>query len=122
MDVLTAGKATRREPACQDALGRISPWLGLVDHIGGSGDETVVRFSLVAARQNAWRVATRLAPLSGSSLGAEIAAVDRSAAHIARVVANPGFLASAVLGVVRLREESDPATVIKVLATIQPSS
>lgn len=107
--------------ACQDALGQVSPWLRLVDHIGGASDETVVRFSLVAARRNAWRVATRLAPLSGSSLEREIASVDRSTAQIARVVTNPGFLASAVLGVVRLREESDPATIIRVLATIQPS-
>jgi hypothetical protein len=38
------------------------------------------------------------------------------------VVAHPGFLASAILGVVRLREESDPATIIAVLATIQPST
>jgi hypothetical protein len=108
--------------ACQDALAQISPLLRLVDRVGGAGDETVIRFSLVAARRNAWRVAARLAPLSGSSLEAEIAAVDRSAAQIARRVANPGIAASAVLGVVRLREASDPATVIRVLATIQPAA
>lgn len=108
--------------ACQDALGHVSPWLQLVDHIGGASDETVVRFSLVAARQNAWRVATRLAPLSGPTLAGEIAAVDRSATQIARAVTNPGFLASVVLGVVRLREESDPRAVIAALAAIEPSS
>ena len=31
---------------CQNALGEVSPWLGLVDRIGGSGDEAVIRFSL----------------------------------------------------------------------------
>ena len=47
--------------ACQGALGKVSPWLGLVDRIGGSGDETMIRFSLVLARRQAWSAAVRLA-------------------------------------------------------------
>jgi len=39
---------------CQQALDSVSPWMGLVDRIGRSGDETMVRFSLVVARRQAW--------------------------------------------------------------------
>ena len=49
---------------CQQALNEVSPWLDLVDHIGGGGDEIVIRFSLIVARRQAWSTATRLAALS----------------------------------------------------------
>ena len=42
---------------CQGALDEVSPWLGLADRVGGRGDEAVIRFSLVAARRQAWSVA-----------------------------------------------------------------
>src|SRR5687768_2878224 len=62
--------------ACQRVLGDISPWFGLVDRIGGSGDETLIRFSLRAARRQAWAVAVRLAPLSGPARAAAITECD----------------------------------------------
>ncbi len=54
---------------CQGALGDVSPWMGLADRVGGGGDETMIRFSLVAARRQAWSVATRLAPLGPERAG-----------------------------------------------------
>ena len=65
---------------CQGALGDVSPWLGLADRVGGGGDETMIRFSLVAARRQAWSVATRLAPLGRRASGRRrSAAVDAGA-------------------------------------------
>ena len=74
---------------CQAALGTVSPWLGLADRVGGGGDETVIRFSLVAARRQAWSVAVRLSPLAGAERERAIAAVDAATVGVARVVEHP---------------------------------
>jgi hypothetical protein len=105
---------------CQGALGEVSPWLGLADRIGGSGDETMIRFSLVAARRQAWTVAERLAPLTGAERERAIAAVDAAGSRIAGAVAHPGVPASAALLLVRLRERSRPADVMALLAAVRP--
>ncbi|MGI9052119.1 MAG: DUF5995 family protein [Ilumatobacteraceae bacterium] len=105
---------------CQQALGAVSPWLDLVDRIGGSGDETIIRFSLVAARRQAWSVAERLAPLSEPERGRQIAAVDANAARVARFVEHPGVHASALLFAVRIRERAEPAEVMRLLAGVRP--
>jgi hypothetical protein len=107
--------------ACQGALGEVSPWLGLVDRIGGRGDETIIRFSLVVARRQAWSAAQRFAALpAGPARDAEIAAVDHATAGVAYVVEHPGVVASTLLGVVRLRERTPVGDVIGLLAAVQP--
>jgi Family of unknown function (DUF5995) len=107
---------------CQAALGTVSPWLGLADRIGGAGDETLIRFSLAAARRQAWSVAVRLSPLSGAERDEAIAAVDAATVRIARVVEHPGILASALLLVVRIRERAKPREVMELLAAVRLSS
>src|SRR5207247_601584 len=69
---------------CQGALDEVSPWLGLADRIGGPGDETLIRFSLIAARRQAWSVATRLSGLTGAELDQAIRDVDATTALVAR--------------------------------------
>ncbi len=106
---------------CQGALDRVSPLLGLADRIGGSKDESMIRFSLVVARRQAWSVATRLAALPpGSVREAEIAAIDHATGGVAYVVAHPGVLPSALLAVVRLPERAAPGDVIRLLAAVRP--
>ena len=107
---------------CQAALGTVSPWLGLADRIGGAGDETLIRFSLAAARRQAWSVAVRLSSLSGAERDQAIAAVDASTVRIARVVEHPGILASALLLVVRIRERANPGKIMQLLAAVRVSS
>ncbi|MEJ7720567.1 MAG: DUF5995 family protein [Ilumatobacteraceae bacterium] len=80
---------------CQGALGTVSPWLDLIDRIGGEGDETLIRFSLVAARRQAWSVAVRLSTLTGDERDREIDAVDAATVWVALAVQNPGLPASA---------------------------
>lgn len=106
---------------CQAALGTVSPWLGLADRVGGGGDETLIRFSLVAARRQAWSVAVRLSTLAGTERDRAIAAVDGSAARVARVVEHPGIPASAVLLAVRARERAEPAEIMGLLAAVRPA-
>jgi len=108
--------------ACQGALDEVSPWMGLVDRIGGSGDETMIRFSLVIARRQAWSAATRFAALpAGPARDAEIAAVDRASAGVAHVVEHPGAVASAALAFVRLRERAPVGDVVRLLAAVRPA-
>lgn len=107
---------------CQQALDEVSPWLDLADRVGGSHDETMIRFSLVIARNQAWSAATRLAALSGDALDAEIAALDRATAGVAYVVEHPGFTATLLLAAVRARECAKPAEVMRLLAEVRPAT
>ena len=106
---------------CQGALGDVSPWLGLADRIGGGGDETMIRFSLTAARRQAWSVATRLAPLDPDARAAAVDAVDAGSVRIGTRVAHPGVAASTVLLLVRARERASPADVMRRLAAVHVS-
>jgi hypothetical protein len=45
-------------------IAEVSPWIGLLDRIGGRHDEVIVRFSIEVARTEAWRFAVELAPLA----------------------------------------------------------
>jgi uncharacterized protein DUF5995 len=105
---------------CQAALGKVSPWLDLVDRIGGHSDETLIRFSLVAARRQAWSVATRLSDVAESERPGAIADVDAATAGIGHRVRHPGLAASALLMLVRLRERARPAEVMRLLTAVRP--
>ena len=106
---------------CEAALGQVSPWIGLADHVGGGGDETLIRFSLVRARQQAWSTAVRLAGLEGEARRRAIVSVDTEATRIAHLVTHPGPAGSALLLLVRSRERTAPAEVMDVLANVRPS-
>lgn len=87
-------------------LGRISPWIGLLDAAGGITDDTLVRFSIEVARARAWQFATELAPLDRDAWGPPIDARDAAVARLGRTVLRPGLLSVPLLAV-RLRESDD---------------
>jgi hypothetical protein len=105
---------------CQGALDQVSPWLSLADRIGGPGDETVIRFSLTAARRQAWSVATQLSGLTGPGLDRAIAGVDARTALVAGAIAHPGLAASTALLAIRARERAQPAEVMRRLRAVRP--
>jgi hypothetical protein len=92
----------------------------LVDRIGGEGDETLIRFSLIAARRQAWSVAVRLSTLTGIERVRAIDAIDAATVGVARAVEHPGLPASALLLAVRAREHAEPADVMRLLAAVRP--
>ena len=101
---------------CQAAVTSVSPWLGLLDRLGGRTDSTVVRFSLVRAREAAWHTAQRLAPMSPPDRGAAITALDRDIRGLSRLVTHGPLLINLGAFVVRLRERSNVRQVIDALA------
>lgn len=48
----------------ESVVGDASPWIGLLERIGGRHDDEIVRFSIEMARTEAWRFAVELAPLA----------------------------------------------------------
>jgi uncharacterized protein DUF5995 len=105
---------------CQGALDQVSPWLSVADRIGGPGDETVIRFSLIAARRQAWSVATQLSGLRGQELDRATKGVDARTALVASAIAHPGLAASTVLLAVRARERAQPVEVMRLLRAVRP--
>jgi Family of unknown function (DUF5995) len=95
-------------------LVEVSPWIGLLDRIGGRHDEEVVRFSIEVARTEAWRFARELAPLDREHWAGPIRARDARVAHLARAILQPGWLAAGLL-VIRAREHNDVRHIIEVL-------
>ena len=62
----------------QERLGAVSPWMGLLDVIGGRTDEALVNFSMRHARDAAWGVAERFAATEAAGWpGAEIELDER---------------------------------------------
>ena len=74
----------------QQRIALVSPWMGILDRIGGRGDEAIVNFSLIKARDAAWAFAERLARAEGECRGREIARGDRFAGWLGRRVRRPG--------------------------------
>jgi hypothetical protein len=95
----------------------LSPWIDRLDHIDPRAGRVVANFSIDKARACSWRMAQRLAALSGAERDAAIREIDADVALLARAVERPiGFLINVNLILVRLRETWDARKVIEVLS------
>jgi Family of unknown function (DUF5995) len=99
-------------------LEQFSPLLHLVDGFGGTVDDAIVNFSLSAARDDAWLHAQVLAGLPGSFQATTIFVIDTKTALLARLVADPGRILTAVLDTVNLEESDDIPAIIQALNRI----
>ena len=99
----------------QREVDELSPWLGLLDRVGGRTDERIFEFSMKAARDEAWRSAQRLAALSGDDRSAAIAKLDGRVALLGRLVTSTPLLVGVAIWLIRRREERDPRVVIRAL-------
>ena len=97
-------------------VGEVSPWIALLDKIGGKVDQILIDFSMDAARDEAWDFAKRMAKLDPANWPAEIELRDAEATRRGRLLLNPGWLLSLGLLVIRLRESNDIKRVIQVLS------
>ena len=101
----------------QDKLTLVSPLMSRLDSAGGRSDEVVMNFSIKRAREAAWRVAERLAPLGSEAMQKEIGVLDGWVDVLAGVIEYPPDNTIRLARFfVRLTEMRDVAKVIDVLA------
>ena len=101
----------------QDTLTLVSPSMTLLDSAGGRTNEAVMNFSIKRAREAAWRVAERLAPLSPEEMHKEIEVLDRWVDVLAQVIQYPpGISIRLATFSVRITESRDAGKIIDVLA------
>jgi hypothetical protein len=96
-------------------LSRVWPRLSMLERFRGT-DGALVDFSMTRARDCAWNVARRLAPLDRTAQETEIALLDAEVAVLGRHVWRPGFGSLRLaLAWVRLEEPRTPAEVIEIM-------
>ena len=100
----------------------MSPWFGLIDHLGARNDEAVIRFSLRRARQQAWTLAERLVELPAEDRAAEIARVDGAGERVAQRILRPGAALGAGMLVVRIREPWQATAVLEAVTSAPAGS
>jgi hypothetical protein len=98
-------------------VGEVSPWINLLDHIGGRTEQAIIEFSMQKARDAAWGLAQTLAALSPEQWQPELDRRDREMTRLGRLVLNPGWLLNLGLLVIRLRESNDIPKIIQVVSS-----
>jgi hypothetical protein len=98
----------------QDRIRVVSPWMTVIDRVGGRDDERVVGFAIREARELSWKAAQILAN-AGPLFEREVLLHDRVVAGVAPRIHSPGPYLSSVLQVIRAREVSDIPRVISAL-------
>ena len=96
-------------------LAQIWPLAGFLDWIGGRKDEFLINFSLSRARDFAWKVAERLAPMDRAEQEGAISALDADVERIGWLVLRPGLKLRAVLTINRFGERGTISAIIEVL-------
>ncbi len=102
-------------PAVEAQLGRFSPFLGLLDQLGGRSEEEVLNFSLDLARIGAWNHAVVLAHLPPAFWPPALDTFDQKTTFLGKLVADPGGLAAKAVEIIRLTESLDVRSVIDAL-------
>lgn len=100
----------------ESELARIWPVLGLLDHTAGRTDEALINFNMQKARDHAWKVAEKLAPLEPAAQLPVINELDAEIALFGRVIRHPGFVVGAVNKIIRLGERGTIPQKIELLS------
>jgi hypothetical protein len=99
----------------QERIDQVSPWFGIIDHVGGRTDEQICAFAIKEARNLAWQTAEELAVAAPEKFEREIALHDQVVAELGRRIRSPGRLVGAALYLIRVRESNDVPAVIEAL-------
>ena len=102
-------------------VGKVSPWIGLIDRMAGVQYAAVNKIGISVARDLAWRSAVELAPLDELGRSSVIASLDRRAALVARTLTKPTAGLRVIARLIRARESDDVALVIGALAGTSPA-
>jgi hypothetical protein len=103
-------------PTVDGLIGELSPWVGVLDKIGGAPYATMNRVFIYFAREIAWTWAVELAMFDVRSRRSRIATRDAFASRISQLLATPPKLISMpILAPVRFREKKDVAENLRFL-------
>lgn len=100
----------------QERLGIVSPWLAVIDAVGGRTDEQIGAFAIGKARSLSWCAAEALAPLGPEARAREISCHDGVVYGVGRGLLSPGPLLRTALLLARARETRPVRDVIEALA------
>jgi hypothetical protein len=108
-------------PFAAETVGQFSPLIGELSDIGGDDLMDVLEFSVVAARDDAWRAATLLSLTPSPIRPLVIEALDAKTKLLGRVVADPAEPVATVLRRIHRTESTDVAAIITALdEMVQP--
>lgn len=99
----------------QRELAEIWTTFRVMDRFLGDVDSAIVNFSMIRARDSAWRFARRLAALDHLSRATEIHRQDTEMLRLAKLVRYPGVSLGAVTKIVRLGERGDVRDILEIL-------
>ena len=99
----------------KEELSTVWPRLRRLDRLAGGAEDRVINFSVSAARDHAWKLAQRLAPMRPEDQTAEIATTDRRVAKLGRLIWKPGPVARLTTGFIRLGERGTVPQIIDLL-------
>lgn len=100
----------------QNKIALVSPWMGLLDRVGGRTEEMICGFCLTEARDIAWDWAKRLSYLTPAQMNLELQKLDQEIAFIAKPIRNPGWLIRSALIPIRIAETKSVRKIIDALA------
>jgi len=107
----------------QRRVSNVSPWIGVLDRVGGTADEVISNFCLTNARDDAWKFARTLASLPPEEHDQQIQAKDRETARRTEKILRPGGLKLLpVLCWIRLWEDEHVPSVIDTLTATSPAT
>ena len=100
----------------EQELAQIWPVLGLLDYTAGKTDEVLINFNMQRARDHAWKIAEKLAPLEPAAQMPAINKLDVEIALFGRVIRHPGFVVGTVNKIIRLGERGTIPQIIDLLS------
>lgn len=107
-------------PPVEEVVGRFSPLIHILDELGGKDEVEVLDFSLDAARDEAWLNATIVSMMPPLARPFTIQSIDRKAAFLGRIVANPIGLVARAVSLIRETESKNVPAIIDALGAIVP--
>jgi hypothetical protein len=105
----------------QTAADELSPFMWMLDELGGRGDEYALDFSIRTARAEAWSNAQLLAAASPAHRLLLLRKMDSHASLLSRLVARPAGILLPALELIRHKENQDIAEVIERLDRVIPA-
>ena len=106
----------------QEVIAEFSPWMDILDRVGGRKDELVANFSIIKARQSAWEQAELLAFQTPSQQQPLLEVIDSKAAFLGRIIVNPSGILKLAIQLIKSAERENISAIANVINSIVQSN